>query len=45
MRKPYNSPKLNFYIGDARDSPSVTGAMRGVDYVFPLLPAVYLGCV
>ena len=34
MRKLYDSPKLKFYIGDVRDSRSVSAAMRGVDYVF-----------
>jgi UDP-N-acetylglucosamine 4,6-dehydratase/5-epimerase len=34
MRKRYDSPKLKFYIGDVRDSRSLTSAMRGVDYVF-----------
>jgi len=34
MRKHYNHPKLKFYIGDVRDSRSVSAAMRGVDYVF-----------
>ena len=34
MRKHFNNPKLKFYIGDVRDSRSVTAAMRGVDYVF-----------
>jgi UDP-N-acetylglucosamine 4,6-dehydratase/5-epimerase len=34
MRKRYNNPKLNFYIGDVRDTRSVAAAMRGVDYVF-----------
>jgi len=34
MRKHYNHPKLKFYIGDVRDSRSVSSAMRGVDYVF-----------
>lgn len=34
MRKRYNHPKLKFYIGDVRDSRSVSSAMRGVDYVF-----------
>ena len=34
MRKRYNHPKLKFYIGDVRDARSVSGAMRGVDYVF-----------
>ena len=28
------SPKLKFYIGDVRDFKSISGAMRGVDYVF-----------
>lgn len=34
MRKRYNNPKLQFYIGDVRDARSVEQAMRGVDYVF-----------
>lgn len=34
MRKRYSSPKLQFYIGDVRDSRSVAAAMRGVDHVF-----------
>jgi len=34
MRKRYNNAKLKFYVGDVRDSRSVAGAMRGVDYVF-----------
>jgi UDP-N-acetylglucosamine 4,6-dehydratase/5-epimerase len=34
MRKRYNHPKLKFYIGDVRDTRSVAGAMRSVDYVF-----------
>lgn len=34
MRKRYNSPKLNFYLGDVRDENSIRTAMRGVDYVF-----------
>lgn len=34
MRKRYNNSKLKFYVGDVRDSRSVAGAMRGVDYVF-----------
>ena len=34
MRKRYNHPKLKFYIGDVRDTRSVAGAMRCVDYVF-----------
>ncbi len=34
MRKKYNHPKLKFYLGDVRDSRSLVGALRGVDYVF-----------
>lgn len=34
MRKQYKDGKLKFYIGDVRDSRSVSAAMRGVDYVF-----------
>lgn len=34
MRKQYKHAKLKFYIGDVRDSRSVSAAMRGVDYVF-----------
>jgi UDP-glucose 4-epimerase len=34
MRKHYNNSKVKFYVGDVRDSRSVAGAMRGVDYVF-----------
>lgn len=34
MRKYHNHPKLKFYIGDVRDERSVSGVMRGVDYVF-----------
>lgn len=34
MRKKYNNPKLNFYIGDVRDLSSVDIAMKGVDYIF-----------
>jgi UDP-N-acetylglucosamine 4,6-dehydratase len=34
MRKRYSHPKLKFYIGDVRDSRSVSSVMRGVDYVF-----------
>ena len=34
MRKRYSHPKLNFYLGDVRDSRSIEAAMRGVDYVF-----------
>ena len=34
MRIEYNSPKLNFYIGDTRDRDSVDNVMKGVDYIF-----------
>jgi UDP-N-acetylglucosamine 4,6-dehydratase len=34
MRIALNNPKLKFYIGDVRDSDSMTQAMKGVDYVF-----------
>jgi UDP-N-acetylglucosamine 4,6-dehydratase len=34
MRKRYNNAKLQFHIGDVRNSRSVAAAMRGVDYVF-----------
>ncbi|MEY4468017.1 MAG: hypothetical protein RIR21_1810 [Pseudomonadota bacterium] len=34
MRKRYAHPNLKFYIGDVRDSRSLSAVMRGVDYVF-----------
>ena len=34
MRKQYNNQKLKFYIGDVRDYNSISGAFKGVDYVF-----------
>ena len=34
MRKKYQSSKLKFYIGDARDFNSVLNVTRGVDYIF-----------
>lgn len=34
MRKFYNNAKLKFYIGDVRDYNSISGAFKGVDYVF-----------
>lgn len=34
MRKHFQSDKLKFYIGDVRDSQSISNAMRGVDYVY-----------
>ena len=33
-RMPHAAAKLRFVIGDVRDEKSVSGAMRGVDYVF-----------
>lgn len=34
LRKLYSDRRLRLYIGDVRDSQSVTNAMRGVSYVF-----------
>ncbi len=34
LRKKYKSEKLKFYIGDVRDYNSISGACRGVDYIF-----------
>jgi UDP-glucose 4-epimerase len=34
MRHELRHSKLKFYIGDVRDFKSISGAMRGVDYVF-----------
>lgn len=34
MRKKYQNPKLQFFIGDVRDISTVDIAMSGVDYVF-----------
>lgn len=34
MRKKYQNPKLQFFIGDVRDISTVDIAMKGVDYVF-----------
>lgn len=34
MRKRYNHPKLQFYIGDVRDASTIDIAMAGADYVF-----------
>lgn len=34
MRKRYNSTKLKFYVGDARDYASVLSAVRGSDFIF-----------
>lgn len=34
MRHQYNNDKIKFYIGDARDLPSIKNAMHGVEYIF-----------
>ncbi len=34
MRKRYNHPKLQFYIGDVRDASTLDVAMKGADYIF-----------
>lgn len=34
MRMLVSDPRVSFYIGDVRDSSSLGGAMRGVDFVF-----------
>lgn len=34
MRKHYNHPKLQFYIGDVRDQSTLDIAMKDVDYIF-----------
>lgn len=34
LRKQVNNPKVKFYIGDVRDTMSVSNVMAGVDYVF-----------
>jgi UDP-glucose 4-epimerase len=34
VRKRFAHPKIKFYIGDVRDTRSLSRAMRGVDYVF-----------
>lgn len=34
MRKHFNNPKLQFYIGDVRDYQSVLNATRGVNFIF-----------
>lgn len=34
MRRKYNNPKLQFFIGDVRRPESIADAMQGVDYVF-----------
>ena len=34
LRKSQNDNRLKFYIGDVRDSSSVSKAVKGVDYIF-----------
>lgn len=34
MRVAYDNPKLKFYLGDVRDSGSITNAVRGADFIF-----------
>lgn len=34
MRKLYKNPRLNFYLGDVRDSESLILPTKGVDYIF-----------
>ena len=34
LRKSLNDDRLKFYIGDVRDSSSVSQAVKGVDYIF-----------
>ena len=34
LRKRIQNPKVKFYIGDVRDSQSVSNAVKGVDYIF-----------
>jgi len=34
MRKVYNNDKLNFYLGDVRDTNSLDDAIKNVDYIF-----------
>lgn len=34
MRKKYSDSKLRFFIGDVRDSASLSAAVQGVDYIF-----------
>ncbi len=34
MRQYYNNPKIKYYIGDVRNTDSIRGAMKGVDFVF-----------
>lgn len=34
MRRHYNDKKIKFYIGDVRDTGSISKAIHGVDYIF-----------
>lgn len=34
MRRHYNNKKIKFYIGDVRDTGSISKAIHGVDYIF-----------
>lgn len=34
MRKKYNNAKIKYYIGDVRDFNSISGAAKGVDYIY-----------
>ena len=34
IRKSLDDPRVKFYIGDVRDSYSVSNAIKGVDYIF-----------
>ena len=34
MRKSFNDPRINFYIGDVRDINSLRNAIHGVDFIF-----------
>ena len=34
LRKSINDSRVKFYIGDVRDSSSVSNAVKGIDYIF-----------
>ena len=34
LRKSLSDPRVKFYIGDVRDTASVSQAVKGVDYIF-----------
>jgi len=34
LRNELNNTKVKFYIGDVRDSKSISSVMKGVDYIF-----------